>query len=183
MKLPITDKFLWGLYNFIDALDDAHNFISPSRSIYQTVYRDEVRLRREYEKQKAKRRFGQFVQYLERQGYIRTKPFEKTFGIMLTPKGAQKVLRIKHRIKEKKRRNDGRWLMIIFDIPEKEKRIRERLRNALVDLGYEQLQKSIWVCPYDVHKDTEEFIRFYDISSYVKLFLIGELNELSSDDA
>lgn len=37
------------------------------------------------------------------------------------------------------------------------------------------LQKSIWVSPYDVLKETEEFLRKYALDPYVKLFLIEEL--------
>jgi transposase len=47
------------------------------------------------------------------------------------------------------RRWDGRWRMIIFDIPEKYRKTRDKLRGTLRSLGFIQLQGSVWVYPYD----------------------------------
>ena len=65
--------------------------------------------------------------------------------------------------------------MVIFDIPEKKRKIRDLFRKNLLVLGYQRLQKSIWVCPYDVFKETEELIRDYLIDFYVRIFLIEEI--------
>ncbi|MEK7092944.1 MAG: CRISPR-associated endonuclease Cas2 [Patescibacteria group bacterium] len=51
--------------------------------------------------------------------------------------------------KRAKKRWDGRWRMIVFDIPEKHRRTRNQLRNMLRDVGFTQLQASVWVYPYD----------------------------------
>lgn len=48
-----------------------------------------------------------------------------------------------------KRRWDGRYRMVVFDIPEKRKGVRERLRRLMHEFGFLQLQKSIWISPYD----------------------------------
>jgi hypothetical protein len=173
--VPITDKFLWDLYNCIEEASRTYELISPSRSLYQYVYRDTIRLRKEYERQKAKRKFNQFIGYLQERGYIKIKTLEGTKGVILTPRGADRVLRVRRKLKEKKKRRDGKWIMIIFDIPEKQKQSRELLRDALFDLGYQKLQQSVWVCPYDVYKETEEVVQSYKIISYVKIFLIEEV--------
>lgn len=175
MKLPITDKFLWDLYGCIEKIEKTYDLISPPRSVRQYLYRDMVRLRKEYERRRARRSFSQFIHYLQTQGYIKIKALEGVKGVMLTPKGSERVLKVKRKLKARKKRKDGKWIMIIFDIPEKIKMAREFLRDALVDLGYEQLQKSVWVCPYDVYEETEEAIRSYKIIPYVKLFLIEEI--------
>jgi CRISPR-associated endonuclease Cas2 len=47
------------------------------------------------------------------------------------------------------RKWDGRWRVLIFDIPEKRKRIRDRVRHELVSVGFKLLQRSVWVYPYD----------------------------------
>ena len=48
-----------------------------------------------------------------------------------------------------RRRWDKRWRMIVFDIPEKYRKTRDRLRLTLRSLGFIQLQGSVWVYPYD----------------------------------
>ncbi|MBI1974492.1 MAG: CRISPR-associated endonuclease Cas2 [Candidatus Zambryskibacteria bacterium] len=44
---------------------------------------------------------------------------------------------------------DGKWRVIIFDIPEKKKKIREQVRKILLNAGFIRLQDSVWVYPYD----------------------------------
>ncbi|OGG52893.1 hypothetical protein A3H16_03445 [Candidatus Kaiserbacteria bacterium RIFCSPLOWO2_12_FULL_53_8] len=51
--------------------------------------------------------------------------------------------------KRSRRRWDKRWRMIIFDIPEKYRATRSRLRVMLRSLGFVQLQGSVWVYPHD----------------------------------
>src|SRR3989344_5591963 len=50
---------------------------------------------------------------------------------------------------KKPRRWDGKWRLVIFDIPEKRRGIRDRLRALVVRLGFLHLQDSVWVYPYD----------------------------------
>ena len=174
MKISLTDKFLWDLYTFIEKADKSFDLFSP-RTIKEAFYPDLFRLKREYERKKAKRQFSQFVNYLKKKGYIKIKNLKEKRGVIITKKGINKVLVAKIKSKERKRRNDKKWQMIIFDIPEKKRHLRDLLRENLHFLGYRMLQQSIWVCPYNVFKETEAFIREYSLDQYVKLFLIEEI--------
>lgn len=49
----------------------------------------------------------------------------------------------------KKRRWDKSWRVIIFDIPERRRKVRDRLRITMSELGFVRLQDSVWVYPYD----------------------------------
>lgn len=53
-----------------------------------------------------------------------------------------------HKLK-KPNRWDKKWRLLIFDIPEYRKNLREKVRNTLRAIGFVQLQKSVWVYPYD----------------------------------
>ncbi len=44
---------------------------------------------------------------------------------------------------------DERWRVLIFDIPEKRKGLREKIRSMLVMVGFVRLQDSVWIYPYD----------------------------------
>ncbi|OHB09947.1 MAG: CRISPR-associated endonuclease Cas2 [Candidatus Zambryskibacteria bacterium RIFCSPLOWO2_12_FULL_45_14] len=44
---------------------------------------------------------------------------------------------------------DRRWRIIIFDIPERKKKIRDEIRGILTAVGFQRLQDSVWVYPYD----------------------------------
>ena len=174
MRLPVTDTFLWKLYNFIEDLDKAYDFFAM-RTPPEIVYPEMHRLKREYQRSQARTNFSQFIQNLQNRGYIQVKELKGTRGVILTLKGAERVLRVRLKSTKKKRRKDNKWIMVIFDIPEKQRRTRELFRSALINLGYQKLQQSVWVCPYDVHKETEEAIRAYRSIPYVKLFIIEEV--------
>ncbi|MEK9151572.1 MAG: CRISPR-associated endonuclease Cas2 [Patescibacteria group bacterium] len=44
---------------------------------------------------------------------------------------------------------DGKWRLVIFDIQETKKGQRDRIRRNLARFGFEKLQNSIWVYPYE----------------------------------
>lgn len=54
----------------------------------------------------------------------------------------------------KKKRWNGRWRVVIFDVPEKRRKTRDRLREVMERTGFVRLQDSVWVFPYDC----EDFI-------------------------
>lgn len=174
MKLPFSDKFLLDLYDFLEKISDIHDIFSPRP--WREVWNPEFhKFRRDYKKREGRRELSQLIYYLKRKGYIKIKNLEQKQAALITPKGAEKILKIKLKTKERKKRTDGKWQMIIFDIPEKKKRIRELLRDSLYFLGYQKLQQSVWVCPYDVLKETEAVLRSYSLDQYAKLFLIEEI--------
>lgn len=49
----------------------------------------------------------------------------------------------------KPRRWDGRWRLVIFDIPVHRSVYRRALRAKLQEIGFEKLQASVWAFPYD----------------------------------
>ena len=174
MKLQATEKFLLDLYNYTEKIDKVFDIFSP-RTMKEVCCPDIYELRKQYKRKKAKQEFNRLVYYLKKKGFIKIKNLEQNKGIILTKKGAEKVLRAKFKIKSKQKRLDEKWQMIIFDIPEKKRHLRDLLRDNLRILNYKLLQQSIWICPYDVQKETEFILRKHSIDPYVKLFLIEEI--------
>lgn len=70
----------------------------------------------------------------------------------ITPAG-QKALEFEQRKTalqlEKKKRWDKRWRVIIFDVPERRRSTRDRLRIVMRDAGFYRLQDSVWLYPHD----------------------------------
>jgi len=48
----------------------------------------------------------------------------------------------------KNKKWDGKWRVLIFDIPETKRFDRDSIRHALVSIGFMRLQDSVWVYPY-----------------------------------
>ena len=174
MKLPVTDKFLIDVYNYTEKLNKTLDIFAP-RTMKEVCCPALYDLKKQYKKQKEKQKFSQLIYRLKKNGYIKIKNLEQNEGIILTKKGAEKVLKAKLKTKDKQKRQDGKWQMIIFDIPEEKRHLRNLLREKLRLLEYKMLQQSIWICPYNVQKETELVLRKYSIDSYIKLFLIEEI--------
>ncbi len=49
----------------------------------------------------------------------------------------------------KPRKWDKKWRLIIFDIPDKKRRVRDQIRSLFKSAGLYLLQESVWVYPYD----------------------------------
>lgn len=65
---------------------------------------------------------------------------------------------------------DKGWLFVVFDIPEKKRNQRDRLRNSLISLGFGRLQDSIWLSYYDYKNKLEKLINDLDIKNEVNYF-------------
>jgi len=85
IKLPVTEKFLWDLYNMVKELDDT----SPSQplSIREVICPDLREIRENYNKKHNRWLFSKLIDYLKRKGYIRIKNLENKKEVILTPKG------------------------------------------------------------------------------------------------
>ncbi|MDP3093245.1 MAG: CRISPR-associated endonuclease Cas2 [bacterium] len=170
MNIPITDKFLWDLCNFIETI----RLPRAPKTIYEATSPDLLSFRRAWEKKNRQKYFSQLIYYLKKRGLIRINNLQSRKAIAITPMGLEKISEIKYENSKKDKRRDGKWQMITFDVPEKKRRLRDLLRSNLIFLGYRMLQKSIWVCPFDVKSETEKFLREYSLDPYVKIFLIEE---------
>lgn len=76
--------------------------------------------------------------------------------VELTVKGAKKLRewqKIDYAI-PRPTKWDGKWRVLIFDIPERQRELRDKIRNTLRTIGFKRLQHSVWVYPFDC----EDFI-------------------------
>jgi hypothetical protein len=178
MKLLFTEKFLWDIYNLIEGISDVYTAFSLP-SLKDALYPDIAQLRKIYKKKKNRREFAKFISYLKNRGYLKIREMKNRTAIILTPKGWQKALKFKIKkkieIKKVKRRRDKKWVMVFFDIPERRKNERDWLRWCLRNLGFQKLQESIWVSPYDVLNDAEILIKNLKLGGCVKLLLVEEV--------
>ena len=101
--------------------------------------------------------------------------------IVLTENGKRKALtyQIDEMKIKKAQKWDKRWRIVLFDIPEKKKKIREAIRHHLKNLDFFEYQKSVFVQPYDCKNEIEYIIEFYNIRKYVRFIIADSLdNEL-----
>lgn len=103
-----------------------------------------------------------------------------TLEMVLTNKGKLKVLKYhfeKMKI-EKAKEWDEKWRVVIFDIPEKLRKGRDALRERLKALGFYELQKSVFVFPYECKDEIDFLIELFNLRKYVRY---GVLESIDND--
>ena len=64
---------------------------------------------------------------------------------------------------------DGYFWVVLFDIPEKRKRIRDTLRFHLKKMDFYELQKSVFVLPFPCVKEIKFIAEYYNIRKYIRI--------------
>lgn len=71
---------------------------------------------------------------------------------------------------------NGKWHVILFDIPLPESSARKALDRILLDMGLVQYQQSVLVYPYPIKETVMHICRFYKISRYVSFVCATEID-------
>jgi DNA-binding transcriptional regulator PaaX len=62
---------------------------------------------------------------------------------------------------------DKKWRIVIFDIPEKYRGVRNLLRKRLVELGFYKIQQSVFVIPYSCRREIKKLSELLQIHECV----------------
>lgn len=123
-------------------------------------------------------RYNRAMRYLEQRGQIEmTKEKDKIF-IKLTKKGKLQALldRIKINSGDGKKW-DGKWRMVIWDIPESSHRERNRIRYFLKNLGFYRLQFSVFIRPYPIPGVAVDFLRESGLLKFIRFLRVDKVDE------
>lgn len=124
--------------------------------------------------------------YLKKHGYLRLEIKNCQIYIYLTEEGKRKAgwLQIDNLRIKKPMKWDKKWRIIIFDIPNIKNLYREAFRGKLKELGFCQLQKSVWIHPFDCEAEIELLRNFFGLNlKELRLIVaekIGEETELKN---
>ena len=129
-----------------------------------------------------KKRFSDDLKRLEREGVIKIYLENNQSIIELSHKGKNKIRPIlaKEYQYHYPKKWDGKWRIVIFDIPEKKKLSREVFRQKIREIGFSRLQKSVFVFPFDC-KDMIDYLKeLLGISPFVQ-YIVAEMVETQVD--
>lgn len=143
----------------------------------------------------GRRTLGSALSGVRKRGYVRTarKSRKAHPALVLTPKGILRVLFERCKFFSSKQKNtwDKKWRMLIFDIPEKQRRYRDFLRRHLASFGFFKLHKSVWVTPHRISPDLIRLLWELRIKVYTRCIVAEHIDydrdllekfQLSSDD-
>jgi len=72
---------------------------------------------------------------------------------------------------------DGRWRLVMFDIPEKKREERDWLRWQLLTWDYKPLQKSVFIGKHVIERDFYSECIERGLKDFIRLITIGEIDE------
>ncbi|MBI3103781.1 CRISPR-associated endonuclease Cas2 [Candidatus Daviesbacteria bacterium] len=107
---------------------------------------------------------SQALRILRENGFIEFLDDQKLVG-RLTDEGRAEAIWAKIRVQDEPW--DGKWRLVIFDIPEQRRIARDLLRSKLKQWGFINLQRSVWACKKNCTKQLKDFIKGVGIKEWV----------------
>lgn len=127
---------------------------------------------------------GSYNQYrqtaygLRRRGWLKiTKTSSGQKFLSITDKGQLELLMAKAWL-PKIQTWDGKWRMIMFDIPRGADDKRNKLRRLLKNSNFYKLQASVYLTPYPLNREALIYLKNTGLIHYIR---IGKLEELDDD--
>jgi len=177
MKITLTGRLLLLLARYLDFHD---RVVSVPRTLRYLAGDPSVSRHRQWAQEylRHRPRLIRTMHNLKRRGYLQEKIFGTTRGYVLTRKGESKLLRLRLQDSSARERlPHGQWLMAFFDIPESRKREREMLRANLKLLGFEPVQKSVWIARDDVRHELRQWLTAHQLAPHVRMLLVQEFRK------
>lgn len=113
---------------------------------------------------------------LKRQGHIALEEHNNQIYVSLTPTGRKKAGRFQVNSLSiaKPKKWDRKWRIVIFDIEDKKRIKREALRGFLKRLEFYQLQKSVWVHPFNCEDEVRLLQDFFGFNNREVQLIVAE---------
>src|SRR3989344_5504856 len=119
---------------------------------------------------------GRIVKRLQKQKMISLKEKDGKTIIEITEKGKGRLLKYDfENIKLKAKKRDGKWRLIIFDIPESKKRNRDAFRKKLLQIGCIRLQDSVFVSAFPCKDEVDFLCHYLEISNFVTVVSLDRI--------
>lgn len=111
---------------------------------------------------------------LEKQKFIAIDRRAKSLRIALTRQGKHEVFRLS--VLKSDLFEDGRVCMVVFDIPERHRKIRKSLREFLSQAGFLPIQWSVWISPFNAGRALARLFAAHRVTSWVRIFNAKEIS-------
>lgn len=125
----------------------------------------------------GQKEFYNIIRDLKRRGIVNGVKKSDTEWIELTDDGELEVLFLKASVNPTTKW-DGKWRLVIFDIPEDARAKRNLLRTLLYKNGFLKLQASVFIGPWQLNR---EAITYLQKSGLIKFIRIARVDEMDND--
>lgn len=101
-------------------------------------------------------------------------------GYEITKTGLQKLMQLELKQISEPAHWDGLWRLILFDIPESKRPLRDELRRLIKELGCQKIQQSIWVHPFDCLSRFEQIRQAYGEKNHIILLEVTAFEQAAA---
>jgi DNA-binding transcriptional regulator PaaX len=112
------------------------------------------------------------IAYLKRKKLIQEKKFGERVSYAATDMGRIKLIR--EFCKYASNHPVGTHTIVIYDIPESQRRARSLFRRFLKTNNFVLCQRSVWISDRDVAKPLSDFIKVHKLSPWIQIFVAKE---------
>lgn len=114
--------------------------------------------------------------YLIKKGLISVEARANKKIVKLTQKGELEALLAKSKL-PRKEKWDGKWRLIIFDIPEAARKARNKLRALLKENSYIKLQASVFISPHPLNREAINYLKQTGLIEYIRILKVEEIDD------
>ncbi len=116
------------------------------------------------------------VYELCRRGYIKLEDKNAKRFLKITRKGEMEALFAKALL-PRQDKWDGKWRLVMFDIPEQAREKRDKLRWLLKKNNFFPLQASVFISPYALNREAILFLKRAGLISYIRILKVEEMDD------
>lgn len=114
---------------------------------------------------------------LKNQKLIEVEEENDKVTVKITRAGKQKVL--KYALNEleipKPKSWNGKWRVVIYDVPKKKKYSQILFRNTVKELGFLKIQKSVYLHPHPCYEEVEFLRQYFDLGDEILYMIVEKL--------
>jgi len=101
-----------------------------------------------------------------------------TFTLILSKEGKEVALRydLDNMVIKEPAQWDGKWRVVMFDVPENLKRVRDTLRMHFKHMGFYEFQKSVFVHPHPCKEEIEYIMEFYNARRFIRFIIATDID-------
>lgn len=124
-------------------------------------------------------RYNRAIKYLEYREKLKIIKQGDRLFFKLTKKGRVEALlaRLASSDKKLKMKWDGKWRLIIWDIPESSSGQRNKIRYFLKNLGFYQLQLSVFVRPHPLPGEAVAYLKESGLLKFIRFLRVDKLDD------
>ena len=126
-----------------------------------------------FRKKHNRKDFFYKVNYLQRKGYLNKFVENKESYLEITDLGKTMLKDIEYKNVKPERQNiwDGKWRVVIFDVPEDKKDYRDTFRRKIQSWNFKQIQKSVYAFPFECAKEITQISFHIGVTKFVTVMI------------